>query len=134
MRKLTGSEKQVAWAEDIREKMFAGAVEALKKSYKEGNTPEGIGFMEKVIRDIQDITSAKWFIDNRNAGILYGHYHSSAFYMAWADIETRKSIWAEDRGQGEYIEVELTEEDKAPAPSKPDTPRRIRFPKKADVN
>ena len=112
MRQLIGSEKQVAWANDIRDRMLAGAVAVTKKRILEGGATEN---MLQVIRDIQDITSAKWFIDNRFAGIQYNDYTATAFFMAWQGINTYKSIWADDRGAGEYLDIDLTVSEEAKA-------------------
>lgn len=64
--KLEGSEKQISWAEDIRSKiladvnktgMFGDAISVILELDK----------VERITRYIASITSAKWFIDNRNA-------------------------------------------------------------------
>ena len=64
--KLEGSEKQISWAEDIRSKMMAD----VNKTGMFGDAVSVIlelDKVERITRYIANITSAKWFIDNRNA-------------------------------------------------------------------
>lgn len=61
---LTGSEKQIAWAEDLREKAVAeymeqGRVSTIKPEYRE----LALGWLAQVVNKQQ---AAKWWIDNRS--------------------------------------------------------------------
>lgn len=69
---LEGSEKQVAWAEDIRSKVYA-AVEAVAKETVAANeavaSAEDLATakenIERALETLRSETSAKWWIDNR---------------------------------------------------------------------
>ena len=55
LKELKGSEKQIAWAEDIRRKIMEGL-----------NTLSSKGFnINKYIEKVNEIEESKWFIDNR---------------------------------------------------------------------
>lgn len=62
MTALTGSAKQIAWAEDIRGKTM-DAIAALKT-----RTDDEAAHKDRVIAYLSGITSAEWWIDNRFAG------------------------------------------------------------------
>lgn len=59
MAALTGSPKQVAWAEDLRSETM-GAIAATKT-----RTESESALKDRVIKYIGGITSAAWWIDNR---------------------------------------------------------------------
>ena len=75
---LTGTPKQVAWANDIREKMVEGMKQALehriymlRKYHSEQVSKEMIEKFQKENLEllkymVETKTSAKWYIDNRN--------------------------------------------------------------------
>lgn len=89
--KLEGTEKQVAWAEDIRERMVAllaySAEEArqladeAREMYadnpkrqgtvarKERMAQQAAERAEKLTAALADVTDARWFIDNRDANV-----------------------------------------------------------------
>ena len=89
MEQLNGSEKQIAWATDIREKMINGlcqpngrvvtkgmsqhielAQRAVDKSLETGRDPERkqakLNDLNKIMVAIENIDSAEWFISNQN--------------------------------------------------------------------
>ena len=71
MAKLEGSEKQVAWANDIRSKMVEGfkMVDYLNEEFKKSEneiTKKALYYINAATKRIKTETSAKWFIDNRN--------------------------------------------------------------------
>ena len=60
---LTGSEKQIAWAEKIRDQFVSGISDAMSST-----SEEYIPLLNKVIDYIKSIPSASWWIDHRNFG------------------------------------------------------------------
>lgn len=60
---LEGSEKQVAWANSIRQKFIEGLQEEIEDDM---NTEEDVQSCKKCLEFILTKTEAKWFIDNRN--------------------------------------------------------------------
>lgn len=96
---LQGSPKQVAWASDIRQEMLdrvASEVRERVQSYtfewSRGLMPENVSEnyfgaqildseIIDVLRGLKTERSAKWFIDNRTAGLaeLGGHFRFTSF-------------------------------------------------------
>lgn len=66
---LTGSEKQIAWAEDIRERLVPELLEVRKKYSEARNSSELGDTIVAGIDAILGVTSAKWWIDHRNDSI-----------------------------------------------------------------
>jgi hypothetical protein len=73
MPELTGSEKQIAWAEQIRAKQIDQLNQATAKMNTRDqvltDAPDKIELYDltvKVIDDIKNETSAKWWIENRD--------------------------------------------------------------------
>lgn len=66
---LTGTEKQIAWAETIRQKMLADIDEFIFKSVKEEmrNDPK----LLEAVEHIKGKTEARWWIDNRGMNMSY---------------------------------------------------------------
>jgi len=62
---LTGTEKQVAWAETLRQKLIAEIEELIKKVPAEKKNDPQFHEALKAFDYIQNITKASWFIDNR---------------------------------------------------------------------
>ena len=67
---LTGSEKQIAWATDIRAKA-APVIAAMQARIKEHakKSPNQTAAMQIVLDELRAQTSAKWWIDNRDVAI-----------------------------------------------------------------
>lgn len=67
---LTGSEKQIAWATDIRAKAAFAINEMRAKIAANTNTSEinlkQIAAVESVLDELRSHSSAKWWIDNRD--------------------------------------------------------------------
>lgn len=97
---LDGSPKQVAWASDIREGMLnrvasevAAKVRAYDMDWSRGKMPEAMGdesyfsaqILDSIILDvlsgIEGESSAKWFIDNKDASFseLGGYYTKTTY-------------------------------------------------------
>ena len=87
MTTLTGSEKQVSWANDIREKLISKlniATEMLSDtSFTDEIHPELVSaakeILPSIMADVESQESAKWFIDHRNFDNLVEDYFSVAF-------------------------------------------------------
>lgn len=66
---LKGSEKQIAWAEDIRSKWVNDGGEAIEQhlinAVIPATKPEYHEKLIEVVRNIKTISDAKWWIDNR---------------------------------------------------------------------
>ena len=61
---LTGSEKQVRWANDIRAKKLADAEDLATKVNKNK------GKFDEAVKTLKDKTSASWWIDRRDNTIM----------------------------------------------------------------
>lgn len=59
--KLSGSEKQVAWAENIRDRFVDGIADAISSTDE-----EFIPLLNQVINYTKSITSASWWINHRS--------------------------------------------------------------------
>lgn len=59
--KLSGSEKQVAWAENIRDRFVSGIEDAISSTDE-----EFIPLLNQVVDYTKSITSASWWIEHRN--------------------------------------------------------------------
>ncbi len=70
---LTGSEKQIAWAETIRQKMMADIDEFIYKSVKSEmrNDPK----LLEAVEYIKGKTQARWWIDHRGMNMSYELRH-----------------------------------------------------------
>ena len=69
MTNLTGSTKQIAWADKIRDEMIAKAVYWWQGKADEFRSQPGAQELyDSVITTIKAIPSAAWFIDNRAHG------------------------------------------------------------------
>lgn len=81
---LEGTAKQVAWAETLRveavaycEQQLSGMVEALSHMREDESVSaekikfaeDSIALAERIVVYVKSMTSAKWFIDNRNFGL-----------------------------------------------------------------
>ena len=60
---LSGSEKQIAWAERIRDQFVAGIDKAIAETDN-----EYLPLLQKVIDYTKSISSASWWIDHRDFG------------------------------------------------------------------
>jgi hypothetical protein len=60
--KLTGSEKQIAWAETIRMKVIAQAQDAINRT---ATTPARQAQVAPLLAKLKAQTNAAWWIDNR---------------------------------------------------------------------
>jgi hypothetical protein len=89
MTDLRGTDKQVAWAQSIREKWLeeAKATLAEKEAQLAAREAEGSStrFIQKdvktmtgIISTIEDIKDAQWIIDHRMAGQSFGSYSHDA--------------------------------------------------------
>lgn len=65
-KKMKGSEKQVAWAEEIK-KGFSGKEENLIKAVQSKTRPEFAEKVAEAVGKISTIEDASWWIDNRTA-------------------------------------------------------------------
>lgn len=70
---MNGSAKQIAWANEIRNRMLRGC-EAVRTEYLNDNpAPEKVqramSIIDAAIASINEEQEAKWFIDNRDAWI-----------------------------------------------------------------
>lgn len=61
---LSGSEKQIAWADSIRLQFLNGVADAIESTDEEYRP-----LLDQVINYIKSITSASWWIDHRNFGV-----------------------------------------------------------------
>jgi len=66
---LTGSEKQIAWAETIRQKLMTDLDEFIFRSIKKErrNDPQILAALDQIKRK----TEARWWIDHRNVDVSY---------------------------------------------------------------
>jgi hypothetical protein len=69
---LTGSDKQVAWASDIRQQMLAAIADLRKQAQATVENPERdphrtAPVVLAVIDEMLSTAEARWWIDNRNA-------------------------------------------------------------------
>ena len=77
MEKLTGSVKQIKWANDIREKFIkeiaSATEEDCREELEESGEPEKLDyiFFQKMVKKILAQTSAKWWIGNMRYIELY---------------------------------------------------------------
>lgn len=68
---LTGTPKQVNWAEDIRGDMLAAvAMEGALRAYKTKNIDKSFAQVEMVVRHLMTHTTARWWIDSRMDPLL----------------------------------------------------------------
>lgn len=65
MADLEGSEKQVAWAEEIRGKYMPRYAQERQEWAEHGATDEQLAKVDKVLAWLKGQTSAAWWIDNR---------------------------------------------------------------------
>ncbi|MDD5486725.1 MAG: hypothetical protein PHW65_04145 [Dehalococcoidales bacterium] len=70
---LTGTEKQIAWAETIRQKMLADIDEFIFRNVnkEQRNAPK----LREAIEHIKSKTEARWWIDNRKVEYRYEFAH-----------------------------------------------------------
>lgn len=68
MAPLTGSEKQVAWAETIRSRTMAQAQAKLRAAERKGRTGAADGWRD-VVDAISSQASAAWWIEHRYEGL-----------------------------------------------------------------
>lgn len=75
---LTGTDKQVAWATDIRDELIATMEREMAKPQRlidrgvaRPTQHNMVAQYREVIDILGGITSASWFIDNRNGGSWY---------------------------------------------------------------
>lgn len=72
---LEGSPKQVAWAEQIRQEIIAKAekrideVRTASASSSDPRYAEALSLADKILQDLKNNTSAKWYIDHRATNI-----------------------------------------------------------------
>lgn len=65
---LEGSEKQIAWAADIRESAISGVVKMCATLSSKAGKPFAVpGGVRKVLELMVTETSSKWWIDHRNS-------------------------------------------------------------------
>jgi D-glycero-D-manno-heptose 1,7-bisphosphate phosphatase len=63
---LTGSEKQIAWAQSIRQGELRSARQHIAENWK-GNVP--YSYQDVYLRAFQNVSSAKWWIEHRNMNL-----------------------------------------------------------------
>ena len=106
---LTGTEKQIAWAETIRQKMLADIDEFIFRNVnkEQRNAPK----LREAIEHIKSKTEARWWIDNRNTKYI-------------SDFEKLIVKAAEDV-EAQYHEPapEVVAESKAEATVRPEEPK-----------
>ena len=77
MEKLTGSKKQIQWAEEIRKNFISSVADAAEEECREelekSGEPEKLdyAFFQKIVEKILAQTSAKWWIGNMKDVELY---------------------------------------------------------------
>ena len=70
MKELIGSEKQIAWGNDLRLALIK-AFERTESNMEQFYTTEALEPIRAELRYIlENIIEAKWYIDNRNNGVL----------------------------------------------------------------
>lgn len=62
---LEGSEKQIAWAESIRQKMLTAYLTDLEELKKNGANQETISHANRIIEQRKRESSGKWWIEHR---------------------------------------------------------------------
>lgn len=128
MVELKGSEKQIAWAEEIRETMvtcLGNKIKAASEKYGNVEMPEksrenfnsGINFLTEKLEEIKQEEKATWFINNRdhlNKGSILGLGFVNKEYTEIHLIELfnidpasrlAKIIGAINKAKKEYIEL-----------------------------
>ncbi len=63
---LEGTEKQVAWATDLRVKMLGMLVEELERNYFDRVNAQRKAMLTVLVEELAEVKTAKFFIDNRN--------------------------------------------------------------------
>ena len=63
---LEGTEKQVAWATDLRVKMLAMLVEELERNYFNRINEQRKAMLTVLVEELAEVKASKFFIDNRN--------------------------------------------------------------------
>ena len=104
MRQLEGSDKQVAWANDIRAawlneiEIIIAELEQKAVDYEAENGGTCAFYRNQQVKfrqyatDISDIKSAKWIIDHREAGHEFGKWSRSI--SMWAGtFKTIRESW-----------------------------------------
>lgn len=92
---LTGSEKQVAWANTIRLEIL----EKLEELAKHVRNEEGKAIFMEYVEYVASQTEARWFIDARNYGTTY-----------W---KSAVNVWAAKRAEEKKSEAENEQEQEA---------------------
>ena len=72
MTQLTGTEKQITWAEQIRAKMLlAGEIDQIHRlaTAAEAKNPAQADAVRRAIEIVRDETSAAWWIDRRDSNL-----------------------------------------------------------------
>lgn len=99
MVKLEGTEKQVKWAEEIREELLSGTkiIDVVNAKFGESKQENAIKIL-KVLNDFKarltTETSAKWFIENRNLvhQVLTTNYHGN-------ELSLHSIVWEATRDE-----------------------------------
>ena len=63
---LEGTEKQVAWATDLRAKMLAMLLEELERNYFDRVNAQRKAMLTVLIEELAEVKTAKFFIDNKD--------------------------------------------------------------------
>jgi hypothetical protein len=134
---LTGSEKQVAWAERIRIQLLSGLEELAARMAERPENMKKVGItleqVDEAMKAIQQKTSASWWIDHRDAG---------AYNLAEIMLKELKAIAASESKPPKDLVADANAESTV-RPERPitETPAEIRtigniieiiFPEKRD--
>ncbi len=63
---LEGTEKQVAWATDLRVKMLGMLVEELERNYFDRVNAQRKAMLTVLVEELAEVKTAKFFIDNKD--------------------------------------------------------------------
>ena len=63
---LEGTEKQIAWATDLRAKMLGMLVEELERNYFNRVNEQRKAMLTVLVEELSEVKTAKFFIDNKD--------------------------------------------------------------------
>lgn len=87
--KLTGSEKQIAWAEDIRKKMIAFWTSIMAKSHSQRALERKVTQFETLCK----MEKASWFILNKD--VIKNQYKNDIMILSAAGVEKAEREFSE---------------------------------------
>lgn len=87
--KLTGSEKQIAWAEDIRKKMIAFWTSVMAKSHSQRALERKVTQFETLCK----MEKASWFILNKD--VIKNQYKNDIMILSAAGVEKAEREFSE---------------------------------------